>query len=215
MRLWISLLVVLAPIAVAAAPITYAHSGGSAAIELRLNGTVVASASAPLDGMSLTFDAATASITDLDLLLADSISFPRLLGYDTLQFTLQAIDGAGYVSSGSGSNPYAVTSGPLLVTFSGAIVDGSNGPPPPNLPFSGTLTTGAVPVTVTLAGNALTASFASTKMLQHSWQGLELWVGVTLQGIALPESSVGALLALAVVAAAALRARSLAGAARE
>jgi hypothetical protein len=193
---------------------TYVHSGGSAAIELRLNGAVVASASAPLDGMSLTFDAATASITDLDLLLVDSILFPRRLGYDTLQFTLQAIDGAGYTSSGSGSNPYAVTSGPLFVTFSGAIVDGLDGPPPPNIPFSGTLTTGTVPVTVTLAGNALTASFASTKMVQHGWQTLELWVGVTFQGIALPEASEGLLLALAGVAAAALRARVRAGTAR-
>jgi hypothetical protein len=76
MRLWLALLV-LSPLAAAAAPIAYMHSGGSAAIELRLNGAVVASASAPLDGMSLTFDAATASITDLDLSLADAILFPR------------------------------------------------------------------------------------------------------------------------------------------
>jgi hypothetical protein len=213
MRLWPALLV-LSPLAAAAAPSAYMHSGGSAAIELRLNGAVVAFASAPLDGMSLTFDAATASITDLDLSLADAIRFPRRFGYDTLQFTLQVIDGAGYVSSGSGSNPYALTSGPLLVTFSGAIVDGLDGPPPANIPLSGTLTTGSVPATVTLAGNTLTASFASTKMVQHGWQALELWVGVTFQGIALPEASEGALLALAGVAAVALRVRVHTGTAR-
>lgn len=94
MRLWLALLV-LSPLAAAAAPIPYVHSGGSAAIALRLDGAVVASASAPLDGMSLTFDAATASIMDVDLAFADAISSPHRFGYDTLQFALQAIDGAG------------------------------------------------------------------------------------------------------------------------
>jgi hypothetical protein len=217
MRFLSALLMLLAPLAAAAAPITYTHTGGSATIELRLNGNVVGSASAALDGMFVTFDADTASITDLELLLADSVSFPRspLIGYDTLQFSLQAVDAAGYTSSGSGSNPYSVISGPLLVAFSGAIVDGFNGPPPPNIPFSGSLTTGAVPVTVALAGDTLTASFASTRMLQHGWQSLELWVGVTFEGVAVPEPSFGTLAVFALVAFAVARRSLGAGSARE
>ena len=215
MRFLSTLLVLLAPLAAVAAPITYTHTGGSAVVELRLNGNVVGSASAPLDGMFVTFDADTASITDLELLLTDSIRFPRLLGYDTLQFSLQAVDAAGYTSSGSGSNPYSVISGPLLVAFSGALVDGLNGPPPPNLPFSGSLTTGSVPVTVSLAGNTLNASFASTRMLQHGWQSLELWVGVTFEGVAVPEPSFGVLVLVALVALTAARRSVGAGSARE
>jgi hypothetical protein len=177
----------LAPASALGAPITYLHSGGSASVELRLNGNVAASASALLDGASLSFDAAGAKITDLDLMLDDEIAFPRTLGYDTLLFTLQAVDAAGYASSGSGTNPFSITSGPLLVTFSGVFSDGLNGPPPPNLPFSGSLTTSNLPVSVTVAGNDLVAWVASSRMLQHGWQSLELWVGFTFQGSALPE----------------------------
>jgi len=148
MRCALFLLLLLTPLVAAAAPITYAHTGGSAAVELRLNGSAVASASAPLDGMSITFDAASASITALDLLLADRIGFSRLLGYDTLDFALQATAGAGYTSAGSGANPYSVVSGPLLISYAGTLFDGSNGPPPPNLVFGGALTTPSVPTTV-------------------------------------------------------------------
>lgn len=187
------------PLAAGAAPITYAFTSGSASLSLKLNGYVVASASAPLDGMSLTFDAAAQAITDLDLLLTDQVSFPMLLGRDTLSFSIQAVDGPGYSSSGSGSNPYSVTSGPLTITFTGVIFD-SGGAPPPNIVISSSLTTGPVGSTVTVAGNDLTAVFASTKMLQHGWQTIELWVAVTFQGTAVPEPSLALLLAAGAAA---------------
>jgi hypothetical protein len=204
MRFVFALLALFAPFAAAAAPITYLHTGGSASVVLVLNGDVVASAVAPLDGMSLSFDAATATITDLDLLLVDSLTFPRLLGWDTLEFSMQAVPASGYASSGTGANPYSVTSGPLLVTFSGAIVDGLNGPPPPTLPFNGSLTTGMVPATVTLAGDELSAVFSSTKMMQYGWQSLELWVEVTFEGTAVPEPATWLTLASGLLGLAAL-----------
>ena len=201
MRTVLATLLLLAPIGAGAAPILYAHTGGSASIELRLNGNVVASASAPLDGMSLTFDAATASITALDILLIHQVAFPRLLGYDTLAFSLQATGAPGYTSSGSGTNPYSVVSGPLLISFAGTILDGLN------RNFSGSLTTGSVPVTVTLAGPDLSAAFSSTRMIQHGWQSLELLVAVTFEGTALPEPSTEMLPGAAMFLACAVKAR--------
>ena len=119
MKLWRALAAALTlafPVAASAVPITYAFTSGSASLQLKLNGIVVASASAPLDGSSLTFDAASASITDLDLLLDHVISFPRLLNRDRLSFSLLISDApSGYSSSGTGSNPYSVSSGPLAM----------------------------------------------------------------------------------------------------
>ncbi len=183
------------PIAAGAAPVQYAFTGGSVSIQLKLNGLVVASASTPLDGTSLTFDASSASISDLNLLLTDQITFPTLLGRDTLSFSIQAVDAlSGYASSGTGSNPYSVTSGPLTISFNAVIFD-STGAPPPDINISSSLTSGLVGSTVTVSGNNLTAVFASTKVLQHSWQTIELWAAVTFQGTAVPEPPVALLLA--------------------
>jgi hypothetical protein len=195
---WLGLLILAVSSAASAAPILYSFTGGSASVTLLNGSTPIATASRPLDGISVEFDAAGPALTDFSLLLDDSISFGPILGYHTLAFTISAAPGAGYASSGTGTNPYDVTSGPIDVVFSGSLIDGIL----PPIPVSGSETIPSLGASIVVTGSDIHVVFSNEQMM-HCYLGtntLTLLVQVEFFGTAVPEPRLGLLLALGALA---------------
>lgn len=193
----------LLPLASYATPITFAPTAGSVTARVSVGGTVVATGGGPLDGTFVTFDPTTGQILDFSLHSSSVFISASILpgAYNALMLDVTLEPGAGYSSSATGSNPYAITLGPLDVTFSGVALDVTTPITVPPQAVGGVLPISSFGVTAFYNAGQMRLGFYGVKLGEITWGSTvyDIRGDIEFIGYAVPEPALASLLAVALL----------------
>jgi hypothetical protein len=186
-----------------ATPITYNFSSGQAAVSATFGATTLGPVTFPLNGVQVTFDATALTLPSFQFTAGTGpVALPGVLSGTSLALSFDiAPSTTGYSSSASGSNPYSFTAGPVMVSGSATLSGGITGTK--TLSFTNPTLSGQIQIT---SGGDLTLNGITLgKITLPAWNSfpggsVTLTTNVTFVGLAVPEPSTGALLAIGLTA---------------
>ncbi len=171
-----------------ATPVSYGFVSGSAMLDIEVNGSPISSLSAPVTGTFFTFDAMVPALTDLEIVIDDTIDLGLLLG--TLDISVVVTDGAGFSAPAGGTGPWTWTGGPFDiaadVTLSGGLAGGFSQLINVSSPSAGG--------TVDVSGSSGTLHAVRSSMFTFLHGGQTVEVFATIDFVGVPEPALGALI---------------------
>lgn len=202
-RALLLLLLVAAPVASKAAPITFVPVQGAMTLTVWVGTSQIANGVASLDSGFVVFDPVAGTVSDLGFTASNFFIWaPALPGaYNGVLLTSVAVaPAAGFTSSVDTTNPYNLTIGALDVSFAGSILDASAPVTVPAIPFSGTLTIDALAVVIEYTGTTPYLSFQGVKLAEIVHNGVTYAVrgNIEFVGQSVPEPALATLAMIGV-----------------
>lgn len=190
----------LAPIAGSAAPIPFVLDHGSVTARIESGGSVVGNAAGHLDGGFVAFDPTSGALPDFGLTSSDLFfAAPALPGaYNALDLDIVLGPAAGYASIATGSNPWAVTLGPIEIAYAGFALDAILPVTVPPLPVAGVVPVNSFGVTAYFNAGEMRLGLLGVKVGEILWNGqvFDIRADIEFVGYAAPEPASLGLLAL-------------------
>jgi hypothetical protein len=187
--------------AVQAAPITFALDHGSVTARVQVGTTVIASSAGQLDAGFVVFDPSSGQIPDFSLQSSSLfIQAPALPGaYTALDLDILIEPGAGYSSSATGTGPWAVTLGPIDISFAGSVIDSVAPVTVPPIAVAGLLPVNSFGVTAYYNAGLMRLGLLGVKVGEIQFGSLVFDVRADIEfvGFAVPEPTIAGLLAAA------------------
>ncbi len=196
-------LAMLLPAVSQAAPITFALDHGSVTARVTLNGTIVGSGAGSLDAGFVVFDPSTGTIPNFSLqstnLFLQAAVLPGPI--NALDLDIILTPGAGYTSSATGSNPWAVTLGPIDIAFAGFALDSTPPITASPIPVAGVLPINSFGVTAYYNAGQMRLGLLGVKIGEIAWGSLVFDVRADIEfvGFAVPEPALAGLAAFALL----------------